>query len=109
MFRDSVEPAITMAVVMVVLWLVAVARRRWTDRRTFAVQTGGLVLFAVVAMFCTAVRPGLGLALTGLGWLAHGAWDAYHFARNSVVNRPWSEFCGVVDLGVGVALLLAAL
>ncbi|MEV7622024.1 hypothetical protein [Actinoplanes sp. NPDC089786] len=108
-FRDTVDPAVTLAVVMLLLWLAAVVRRRWTDRRTFVVQTGGLVVFAVIAMMCSAVRPGLGLALAGVGWLAHGAWDAYHFARNSVVDRPWSEFCAVVDLGVGGALLIAAL
>jgi hypothetical protein len=53
-----------------------------------------------------SAHDGYGGAATGD--LAHGAWDAYHFRANQVVNRPWSEFCWVVDLAVGTALLVAA-
>jgi hypothetical protein len=27
---------------------------------------------------------------------------------DKIVNRPWSEFCCVVDVGVGAALIIAA-
>jgi hypothetical protein len=46
--------------------------------------------------------------LAGVGFLAHGGWDAYHLAANKVVIRPWSEFYGVVDLAVSAALIIAA-
>jgi hypothetical protein len=104
----SVDPGVGMTVVLVALWLWAVARHRYSDSPTFTIQTAGMVVFGAFTLVCAAVEPRLGAAVAGIGWLAHGAWDVYHFRRNSVVNRPWSEFCAVVDLGVGIALLVVA-
>jgi hypothetical protein len=104
----ATEPAAGMTVVLVLLWLWALARRRFTDHGTFTVQTAGMVGFGALTLLCAAVQPTLGVALAGVGFLAHGLWDAYHFAVNKVVNRPWSEFCAVVDLVVGTALIVAS-
>ncbi|MCE7984454.1 MAG: hypothetical protein DYG89_25050 [Caldilinea sp. CFX5] len=38
--------------------------------------------------------------------LAHAAWDAIHWWRNRVVARVYAEFCGVVDLPLGAAILV---
>lgn len=102
------DPAVGMTVVLVLLWLWVVARRRYTDAGTFSIQTAGMVAFGAITLVCAAVQPRLGVVLAAVGFLAHGVWDAYHFRVRKVVNRPWSEFCAVVDLGVGVALLLVA-
>jgi hypothetical protein len=104
----GIDPAVGMTIVLILLWLWAVARRRFTDARAFSVQTAGMVGFGAVTLLCAAVQPRLGLVLAGVGFLAHSAWDAYHFKANKVVNRPWSEFCGVVDAAVGVALIVVA-
>ena len=104
----DVDPAVGMTVVLVVLWLWAVARRRYTDAGTFSVQTAGMLGFGAITLVCAAVEPRLGVALAGAGILAHGAWDAYHFKADKIVNRHWSEFCCVVDVGVGAALIIAA-
>lgn len=104
----DVDPGISMTVVLVLLWSWAVARRRFTDVGTFSVQTAGMVGFGAVTLLCAAVQPRLGAALAGVGFLAHGIWDAYHFKADKVVNRPWSEFCAVIDLPTGVALIVAA-
>jgi hypothetical protein len=104
----DVDPAVGMTVVLVVLWLWAVARRRYTDAGTFSIQTAGMLGFGAITLVCAAVEPRLGAALAGAGILAHGAWDAYHFKVDKIVNRPWSEFCCVVDVGVGAALIIAA-
>jgi hypothetical protein len=37
--------------------------------------------------------------------IGHAAWDAYHFLRNRVVARSYAEFCAVVDLLLGAAIL----
>lgn len=102
------DPATGMAFVLVPLWLWAVARRRFTDVGTFSIQTGGAVGFGVLTLLCAAAQPRLGAVLAGIGFLAHGVWDAYHFTAGRVVSRPWSEFCAVVDLVVGAALIVAA-
>jgi hypothetical protein len=86
-----------------------VARRRFTDVGTFSMQTAGMVGFGAITLLCAATQPRLAAVLAGVGFLLHGAWDAYHFRADKVVNRPWSEFCAVVDLAVGTALIVAAL
>jgi hypothetical protein len=105
---EWIDPAVGMTAVLVVLWLCAVARRRFTDGRTFAIQTAGMVAFGALTLVCAAVEPQLGTALAGVGFIGHGLWDFYHFKTDQVVNRPWSELCGVVDLLVGAALIVAA-
>lgn len=102
------DPAVGMTVLLVLLWLWAVARRRFTDGGTFSIQTAGMMGFGALTLLCAAVQPRLGVLLAAVGFLAHAAWDAYHFKVNKVVNRPWSEFCGVVDAAVGVALIIVA-
>lgn len=108
--RDTagIDPAVGMTVLLVPLWLWALARRRFTDVRMFSVQTAGLVAFGGLTLLCAAVAPRLGILLAGVGFLAHAGWDAYHFRVDRVVDRPWSEFCAVVDVGVGLALVAVA-
>jgi hypothetical protein len=103
----SVEPGIGMTAVLVVLWLWVIARRRFTEP-TFTLETAGMLFFGAVTVLVVATQSTTAIVIAGLGWLTHGAWDAYHFRRNTIVNRPWSEYCGVIDLAVGTSLLVAA-
>src|SRR5215207_8052361 len=43
--------------------------------------------------------------LVAIGLIGHAAWDAFHYARDRVVARSYAEFCAVVDLLVGAAVL----
>jgi hypothetical protein len=101
-------PAAGMTLLLVPLWLWAVARRRHTEGRTFTVQTAGMVGFGVIAVLTAVTQPDVGTAVAGVGFLAHGVWDVYHFRADQVVSRSWSQFCAAVDVGVGIALLVAA-
>jgi hypothetical protein len=105
----TLDPAVGMSGVLLVLWCWLLLRRLFTDVPTFWVQTAGMVAFGALTLLCAAVQPALGTAVAGAAFLAHGAWDMYHFKADKVVNRPWSEFCAVVDAGVGTALIAAAL
>jgi hypothetical protein len=108
--RDAlgVHPGVAMAIVLVLTWLWTVARRRHADSGTFSLQTLGMVGFGAVTLVAAAVEPRAAVALAGVGFLAHGAWDAYHYRMNKVVHRTYAEFCGVVDLVTGTALLVVA-
>lgn len=107
--RLPVDPAVAMSIVAVLLWLWTVARHRYTDAGTFWLQTAGMLGFGGVTLVCGLLAPRWGVLLVGLGFLAHGVWDAYYFRQNKVVHRPYAEFCGVLDAIVGPALIVAAL
>lgn len=104
-----VDPAVAMSVVAVLLWLWTMARRRFADAGTFSLQTASMFGFGAVTLVCGLIAPRWGILLVGLGFLAHGVWDAYYFRQNKVVHRPYAEFCGVLDAMVGPALIVAAL
>jgi len=103
------NPYLGIVAVAVLLWLGAVVRRRFTDLDTFSLQTAGMVVFAAITLIVAAVAPRLGTAIAGLGFLAHGLWDAYHFKVGKVVHRTWSEYCAVIDIPTGIALIVVAL
>lgn len=73
------------------------------------VQAVGLFGFGLVALTALDVDADVARYLLAAGWLAHGVWDAVHFVANRVVPRQWSEFCGLIDLAAGSAMLWAAL
>lgn len=104
----GVHPGVAMAIVLVLTWLWTVARQRYTDGGTFSLQTAGMVGFGAMTLIAAAVEPRLAVVLAGAGFLAHGIWDAYHYWVNKVVHRTYAEFCGVIDIPTGVALLVVA-
>ena len=104
-----VDPAVAMSIVAVLLWLWTVAGHRHSDAGTLSLQTAGLLGFGAVTLVCGLIAPRWGILLVGLGFLAHGGWDAYHFRQNKIVHRTYAEFCGVLDALVGPALIAAAL
>lgn len=104
-----VDPAVAMSIVVALLWLWTVARRRFTDRGTFSLQTAGMAGFGAVTLVCGALAPRWGIVLIGAGFAAHGVWDAYHYRARLVVSRAYAEFCGVLDVLVGPALIVAAI
>ena len=46
--------------------------------------------------------------VVGIGWLAHAGWDWWHHRRDAVVPRFYAEWCGVVDVVIGVSVLVFA-
>jgi len=104
-----VDPAVGMSVLVLLVWLWTVLRRRFTDGATFTVQTAGMIGFGAVTLICAVLAPRWGTLLAGAGFLAHAAWDAYHFRANKVVDRPYAEFCGVLDVVIGPVRIITAL
>lgn len=68
-------------------------------------QATGMLVFGAGVLLALYVEPVLGGLLVAIGLLGHAAWDAYHYARNRVVTRPYAEFCAVFDLLAGAAVL----
>jgi len=105
----GIDARITMAGLLLLLWIAAVFRGRMRDGRWFALQTAGMVFFGGLTLLTLPLEVQAVGVIAGIGFFTHGLWDAYHFARNRVVNRPWSEMCVVVDLILGPVLIAVAL
>ncbi|ADD43380.1 hypothetical protein [Stackebrandtia nassauensis] len=103
------DSAVWIPALLVVLWVWALVAGRAADGRLFTVQTVGMIAFGAITLATAFAEPTLGGVLAGLGFFAHGLWDVAHFRADKVVNRPWSEFCAVVDIPVGLTLIAAAL
>ena len=105
----GVDSLVAMPVLLLLLWAVAIARGRSHDGRWFAIQTAGLVVFGGLTLLALPMDERAAGVIAGVGFFTHGVWDAYHFAKNKVVNRPWSEMCVVVDLILRPVLVVVAL
>ncbi|MFD7438421.1 hypothetical protein [Streptomyces sp. NPDC059861] len=93
-------------VVMTVCYLIFGALRGELRRPgVLMLQTAGLLGFGVLAMVALAVDHGLGWYVLAAGWLGHAAWDFAHHRAKVVVPRAWAEWCFVVDLFGGAAMI----
>jgi hypothetical protein len=89
-----------------VFLVLGVARGQWQRPSGLPLQSAGMLAFgSTVLVALYAVYPDLGGKLVGIAILGHATWDAYHYLRNRVVPRSYAEFCAVVDLLLGVAIL----
>ena len=105
---SGIDPSVVLLVAAPVFLVLGVARGQWQRPDGLPLQTAGMLAFgstALVALYY--VYPDLGGKLVGIAILSHGAWDAYHYLRNRVVARSYAEWCAVVDLLLGAAILLA--
>ena len=102
----GVVPLMVLLVAAPVFLVLGVARGQWQRLGGLALQTAGMLAFgSTVLVALYVVYPDLGGKLVGIAILGHAAWDAYHYLRNRVVARSYAEFCAVVDLLLGAAIL----
>jgi len=103
---SGIDPSVVLLVAAPVFLVLGVARGQWQRPDGLPLQTAGMLAFgstALVALYY--VYPDLGGKLVGIAILGHAAWDAYHYLRNRVVVRSYAEFCAIVDLLLGAAIL----
>jgi hypothetical protein len=101
----GVIPSVVFLVVALVFLVLGVARGQVQRPGGLRLQTVGMLAFGSTVLVALYVDPDLGGKLVGIAILGHAAWDAYHYLRDRVVTRSYAEFCAVVDLLLGVAIL----
>ena len=94
-------------VAALVFLVVGVARGQLQKPCDLALQTVGVLAFGSTVLVALYVDPDLGGYLVAFALIGHAGWDAYHYLRNRVVARSYAEWCAVVDLLLGAAILLA--
>ena len=103
---SGIDPSVVLLVAAPVFLVLGVARGQWQRPDGLPLQSAGMLAFgstALVALYY--VYPDLGGKLVGIAILGHAAWDAYHYLRDRVVARSYAEFCAIVDLLLGAAIL----
>ena len=104
---SEVVPSVIFLVAALVFLVLGVARGRWRGPGGLTLQTVGVLAFGSTVLVALYVDPNLGAYLVAFALLGHAGWDAYHYLRNRVVVRSYSEWCAVVDLLLGAAILLS--
>jgi hypothetical protein len=88
--------------------LVAAGLIGGVPRPALTAQTAALLGFGGLAVTALFIDPRVGIILAGLALASHAGWDLVHYRRNEVVPRSLAEFCMVLDLPLGLALVLLA-
>ncbi len=105
--NSGIDSSVVLLVAAAPVFLVlGVVRGQWQRYGSLPLQTAGMLAFGsiiLVALFY--VDPDLGGRLVGIAILSHAVWDTYHYLRDRVVTRSYAEFCAVVDLLLGAAIL----
>jgi hypothetical protein len=102
---SEVVASVGFLVVALVFLVLGVARGLWRRPSGLPLQTAGMLAFGSIVLVAPYVEPNLGGKLVAFALIGHTAWDAYHYLRDRVVARSYAEFCGVLDLLVGAAIL----
>ncbi|WP_327581354.1 hypothetical protein OHA25_35940 [Nonomuraea sp. NBC_00507] len=71
----------------------------------FRLQAIGMIGFGALALAGLVVEPEAGRYVVAAGWLLHGVWDFVHLRRGTVVARSYAEWCGVLDVLIGLELI----
>ncbi|MCZ2264325.1 hypothetical protein [Isoptericola sp. QY 916] len=103
---DPTPWMIGLAVVLVVVGLAAGRRRPpWS----LPLQAAAMLVLGAAASVAVRLDATAGGLVVAVGLLGHAAWDVYHHRSGRVVARSLSEFCGVLDVILAVALAVLVL
>jgi hypothetical protein len=105
-FQNWVDPSAVLlaAALAFVLW--GAIRGQLRRPGALRLETAGMLGFGALALAGLSVDREVGRYLLAAGWLGHAAWDFAHYRADKVVSRSFAEWCAVVDLLGGVAILV---
>jgi hypothetical protein len=103
----GVEPVLGMTAASTVVLVAGLIRRLLRGGDVPATgQIVGALGFGTAAVLALYVAPSLGGFVVGFGLVGHAVWDVFHHRLDIVVVRLLSEFCAVLDVLVGVAVIV---
>ena len=103
---SEVVPSVGFLAVALVFFVVGAVRGELRKPGGLALQTVGVLAFGSIVLAALYVDADLGGFLVAIALLGHAAWDAHHYLRDRVVARSYAEWCAVVDVLAGAAILL---
>ncbi len=88
--------------------LVAIGLIGRAPRPALTAQSAALLGFGGLAVLGLFLDPRVGMVLAGLALASHAGWDFVHYRRHAVVPRSLAEFCMILDVPLGAALVVLA-
>nr|CEL20985.1 hypothetical protein [Kibdelosporangium sp. MJ126-NF4]CTQ95501.1 hypothetical protein [Kibdelosporangium sp. MJ126-NF4] len=108
-WRDPwIPPAVALMVLPCAYLAIGAYRKRLREPGVMAVQLAGFGAYLALVLVAVSVPDDVARYLIGAGCLAHGVWDFLHHRYGKVVPRGFAEWCGVLDVVIGVTILLVA-
>jgi hypothetical protein len=105
---SGLNPSVILLVAAAAFLALGAARGRLRERPGgLTLQAAGTLAFGAAALAALQAAPQPGAYLVAFALLGHAGWDAYHHLKDRVVARSYAEFCCVLDLLLGAAILLA--
>lgn len=105
---SEINASVILLIAAAVFLALGVVRGQLREPGDLTLQAAGVLVFGATALVAVYAAPGLGVYLVAFALLGHAAWDAFHYLRDRVVTRSYAEFCGIVDLLLGAAILIMA-
>ncbi|WP_344470787.1 hypothetical protein [Nonomuraea monospora] len=105
----GIDPGPPLALTVITLAALGLINGRLRGPRMYALQTPGALAFIAYGLLVISVPPVAGGFLVAAGLLGHAAWDAYHWRADKIVARTFAEWCGMLDLTLGLGLLVILL
>ncbi|WP_260478647.1 hypothetical protein [Kibdelosporangium aridum] len=99
-------PAVVMMILPTAYLVIGAFRKRLREPGMLPLQLAGFAAYLVLVGVALSVPEEVAKYLISVGWLAHGVWDYFHHRYDKVVPRGFSEWCGVVDVVIGVTIIL---
>jgi hypothetical protein len=97
-------PALTaVAVALIAVGMISGQLRR---PGLYGLQSPAALGFIALGLAALSVAADIGHYFIAAGLLGHAAWDAIHWRANKIVARSFSEWCGVLDLILGLGILI---
>jgi hypothetical protein len=103
---SDVGASVVLLATSLVFVVLGVARGQLRRPAGLPLQAAGMLGFGAIALAALYVDTVLGAYLVAAALLGHAVWDAFHYLRDRVVARSYAEFCGILDLVLGAAILL---
>lgn len=99
------NPSVLALLIAAVYLPIGAVRRQRRGPGQITLATAGVVGFAALALGAVAVDRETAQNLLAAAFFGHASWHLAHHRAGRVVPRWWAEFCIVLDVILGAAIL----
>ena len=107
--RTGFDPVPWMCVAALALAVFGAVRAGLRPAWSLPLQSAAMLVLGAAALIAVRADHVTGGIIVSVALFAHAAWDLWHHRTQRVVVRSLAEFCGVLDVLVGIGVLVVTL